>query len=114
MKPADRTPIEKLEFRGAIGNMPFRSITMNQFINALKLNGWREGSETRECHFYKSLVERGPGFGITTLNEFARALRTGLTQPAKHGRSRRVCCGGACWVIFEDNEFFTIRHPKDE
>ncbi len=101
-------PIDQLEFPGSIGNMPMPVILMNQFINALAFNGWREA---HNAHFYKRLVERGKHFGITTPNDFARMLRNGSTLPARDGASKRVCQGGVCEVIFNENEFITIRHP---
>ncbi len=102
-------PIDQLEFRGAIGNMPFRAVLMNQFVNALSLNGWREA---HNGHIYKRLVERGMEFGLNTPDDFARALRDGFTQPAAERAYARVCRGGLCWVIFKDNEFITIRHSS--
>jgi hypothetical protein len=110
MKPAERKSIEQLTFPGAIGNMPFRAITMNQFINALKQNGWREA---HNAHIYQRLLERGKEFGIHTPNDLASALRYGFTQPADDGASRRVCQGGACWIIFKDQALITIRHSDD-
>ena len=103
--------IDELEFRGLIGNRPLRAITMNEFINALAQNGWREA---HNAHIYQRLVERGPQWGINTANDFARALRGGVTQAADGGASRRVCRGNAFWVIFRGNEFITIRHPAEE
>ena len=106
--------IDEIEFRGLIGNTPFRAITMNEFINALKRNGWREGSHTGRYHFFHSLVKRGSQLGIQTPNDLASALRDGYTLPSKNGYACRVCRGGACWVIFKDNEFITLRHPDDD
>jgi hypothetical protein len=80
---------------------------MNEFIKALRANGWKEGSYTREYHFYQRLVERGPKVGIFTPNDLARALRTGYTAPAKNGYSKRIC-RNAFTVIFNGNEFITL------
>jgi hypothetical protein len=101
--------IDALVFHGGIGNRRFGNITMNEFINALKANGWREA---HNAHIYQRLVERGPEFGIYTPNEFARALRNGFTQPAERGASMRVCCGNTCWVIYQGNEIITLRHAS--
>lgn len=103
--------IDKLKFKGAMGNMPFKSITMNEFIDALKQNGWRENHPLG--HFYKRLVQYGPSFGIRTPSEFARALRDGTTEEAERGRKMRVCRGGSCWVVFQGNRFITIRYPDE-
>jgi hypothetical protein len=108
-----KSAIDELEFRGSIGNTPFWAMTMNRFINALNGNGWREGSYTREYHFFSSLVKRGAELGIRTPNELARALRDGYTRPVKNGYFCRVCRGGTCWVIFKGNEFITIRHASE-
>ena len=105
------TPIDQLEFRGSIGNRPFWAITMNEFINALKRNGWRED---HNAHIYQRLVQLGQEFGISTPNDFANALRDGYTQPAGGGASSRVCRGGACWVVFKGREFITIRYPAEQ
>lgn len=102
--------IDKLEFKGAIGNMPWKSITMNEFINARKLNGWREA---HNGHIYKRLIERGSSWGIKTPNDFARALRNGTTEEAENGAKKRVCLSGNCWVVFRDNNLITIRHTKE-
>ncbi|HWY30859.1 MAG TPA: hypothetical protein VNX46_08905 [Candidatus Acidoferrum sp.] len=112
MKPIKS--IEELEFPGSIGNMAFKSISMNEFINALNKNGWHEGSHTKRYHFFHSLVERGTMFGIATPNDLARALRDGYTLPTKNGYLKRVCRGGACLVIYNGNEFITLCHAKDE
>src|SRR5436190_17356051 len=103
-------PIDALEFHGAIGNMPFGAITMNQFINSLNLNGWREA---HNAHIYQRLVERGAALGVHTPNDFARALRDGQTLPAGNGASMRACRGGLFWVIFRDHQLITIRHPAE-
>ena len=110
--------IDQLEFRGAIGNQPLRSFTMNQFVNALKDNGWAELSYDARIHragkdngphFFSRLLERGPGCGIYSLNGLARALRDGRTEPAKHGRFARVCCAGSLVVIVQPpNQLVTI------
>ena len=101
--------IDKLEFKGAIGGMDWKDITMNDFINALKKNGWREAPN---AHIYQRLVQRGSSFGIKTPDDFARALRDGKTQDAENGASARVCRND-CWVIFKDTSFITIRHAKE-
>ena len=100
--------IDQIEFRGLLGNRPFASILMNEFINALRLNGWREA---HNAHIYQRLLQRGVEFGLRTPNDFARALRDGRTLPAEGGASVRICHGGQCWVIYRDHEFITIRHP---
>jgi|ERR1017187_772161 hypothetical protein len=103
--------IDKLEFKGAIGNMPWASITMNEFIDALSKNGWREAPH--KGHLYQRLLQRGSSLGIKTPNDFARALRSGTTEDAEDGAKKRVCRGGTCWVIFRDNILITFRHAKE-
>jgi hypothetical protein len=105
------TSIDQIEFGGQIGNMPFPSITINEFINALAKNGWREA---HNAHIYQRLLQRGPVFGLATPNDFARALRDGYSIPSRDGATARVCRGGAYWVIYRDTELITIRHPAEQ
>ncbi len=103
-------PIGEIEFRGLIGNRPLNEITTNEFMNALKANGW---GEAHNAHILMRLRERGPLWGIRTPNDFARALRDGWTAPAAGGAQLRECGNGQFWVIYreQDNQFITIRHP---
>ena len=57
--------IQKLVFKGLIGNMPWAKITVNEFINALEENGWREA---HNGHIYQRLKERGPGSPTTVIS----------------------------------------------
>lgn len=99
--------IESIKFAGLIGNKPWAEITVTEFLEALAKNGWREA---HNAHIFKRLAERGPGLGIRTPNDFARALRQGHTEEGKDGAKTRVCAGGKFQVIFRDNCLITIRH----
>jgi hypothetical protein len=100
--------IDRIKFRGSIGNRDFKDITVNEFLEALAKCGWREA---HNGHIYKSLVERGAPWGIRTPNDFARALRAGATEDGDRGEKRRVCCHGKCWVIYRGNRFITLTGP---
>jgi hypothetical protein len=105
-------PIDQIEFVGLIGNRLLTEITTNEFMNALAKNGW---GEAHNAHILMRLRERGPLWRIWTPNDFARALRDGMTIPDREGASRRVCCHGQCWVIYrgDRSRFITIRHSSD-
>ena len=104
------TSIDRIEFVGLIGNRLLTEVTTNEFMNALAKNGW---GEAQNAHILMRLRERGPLWGIRTPNEFARALRYGITMPDRDRTHRRVCCHGQCWVIYRGDlcRFITIRHP---
>ena len=99
--------IDQIQFTGLIGNKPWAEITVTEFLAALGKNGWREA---HNGHIYMRLKERGPGLGIRTPNDFARALKSGSTEDADQGAQARVCSGGKLRVIFRDQSFITIVH----
>ncbi len=100
--------IENIKFAGLIGDKPWKEITVNEFMTALAKSGWKEA---HNAHIFMRLSEKGPGFGIRTPNDFARALRNGTTEEAKDGAQARVCAGGKFQVIFRGNCFITFRYP---
>jgi hypothetical protein len=104
-------PIDQIEFVGLIGNRLLTQVTTNEFMNALAKNGW---GEAQNAHILMRLRERGHLWGIRTPDDFARALRDGITVPDRDGALRRVCCHGQCWVIYRGDlsRFITIRHPS--
>ena len=100
--------IDRIKFRGLIGNREFKDLTVEEFLDALAKCGWREA---HNGHIFKALVKRGPPWGIRTPNEFASALRTGTTEDGDRGERRQVCCKGRCWVIFKGNRLITLTGP---
>jgi hypothetical protein len=96
--------IQKLAFKGLIGNMPWAKITMNEFINALEENGWREA---HNGHIYQRLKERGPRLGIKTPNDLARALSKCKPEPADGGAMQ--CVLGDASLIYRGNSMITFR-----
>jgi len=105
-------PIDQIEFVGLIGDRPLTEVTTNEFMNALAKNGW---GEALNAHILMRLRERGHLWGIQTPNDFARALRYGITMPDRDGALRRVCCHGQCRVIDRGDlgRFITIRHSSE-
>jgi|GEM_PF-6929477 hypothetical protein len=102
-------PIDALEFRGLIGNKTWDEITGPEFFTALEKCGWREA---HNAHIFLRLCQRGPGLGILTPNDFARALRDGYTIPAGDGALERRCRarGGEFAVIYREGAFITFVH----
>ena len=103
-------PLEEFEFRGLIGNRPFKEITGPEFDNALSKIGWRqapagkkknytdENSERTRSHIFLRIRgtgkdKRGEVCGLLTPNDFARALRNGRSEPAGSGAKIRICTG---------------------
>jgi hypothetical protein len=109
--PTESVPIESFAFHGLIGDLPWPRITGPEFFNALAKIGWREA---HNAHIFKRLCERGPGLGINTPNDFARALRNGHTLPTKGGALQRVCQApsGSFVVIYREQSrsLITIVH----
>ncbi len=105
-------PIDQIEFVGLIGNRLLTQVTTNEFMNALARNGW---GEAHNAHILMRLRERGHWWGIGTPNDFARALRSGMTVPDPDGCLRRLCCQGQCVVIYRGDlgRFITIRHHSE-
>lgn len=99
--------IENIKFVGLIGDKPWKEITVNEFMTALAKNGWKEA---HNAHIFMRLSEKGTTLGVRTPNDFARALRSGMTEEANDGAQARVCAGGKFQVIFRDNAFITLRY----
>jgi hypothetical protein len=97
--------IDSIKFVGLIGDKAWKEITVNEFLDALAKCGWKEA---HNAHIFMRLSERGPGLGIRTPNDFARALRKGTTEDADGGAKARVCAGRKFQVIFRGNAFITI------
>jgi hypothetical protein len=100
--------IQKLVFKGLIGNMPWAKMTVNEFINALEENGWREA---HNGHIYQRLKERGPRLGIKTPNDLARALSRSKPEPADAGAMQCVfhASGGDSCLVFRGTSLITFR-----
>jgi hypothetical protein len=104
--------IQRLVFKGAIGNMPWAKITMNEFINALNENGWREA---HNGHIYQRLKERGARLGIKNPNDLARALSRAKPEKAENGAMQCVIysSGGDSCLVYRGNAMITFRDTDE-
>lgn len=67
----------RIAFRGLIGNRHLTQLGHQEIRNALVKVGMREA---HNAHFVKRLIERGPQWGINSLNEFARVINAGVAR----------------------------------
>lgn len=89
--------IRDLKFRGLIVNKDLTKVTGPEFMNALKVAGWKEGSGT---HFFKALRKDGPSRGVRTLAQLQRELARGRTAPGPGGKTVHWICNGQAYVVF--------------
>jgi len=106
-----RCNLDSFAFVGNAGSSTFNTVTGNQWDNALHRIGWREA---HNAHLLMRLKEKGRGaaFGLFTLQDFARAIKSGYSIPAQNGAMARVCSGGRFRIIYRDGEFITLSGPK--
>lgn len=97
----------RIAFIGLIGNRPLAQLGHQQIRNAFAKIGLREA---HNAHFIKRLIERGPQFGIRTLNDFARAMNNGVARTgAQKGTTEIVFPNGrAAAVINASGELVTL------
>jgi hypothetical protein len=97
----------RITFVGLIGNRPLVQLGQQEIRNAFAKIGLREAHNS---HFISILIERGPRFGIHTLNDFARALNAGVARAgAQPGTVEIVFPGGrASAVVNSAGEFVTF------
>jgi len=69
--------IGRIAFVGLINNRPLAQLTQQEIRNAFAKIGLREA---HNAHFISRLIERGPQFGIHTLDDLARALNNGVAR----------------------------------
>ena len=97
----------RIAFVGLIGNRPLVQLGHQQMRNAFAKIGLREA---HNAHFIKRLIERGPRFGIRTLNDLARAMNNGVARAgAQHGTTEIVFPGGRAAVVLNSRgELITL------
>lgn len=97
----------RIAFVGLIGNRPLAQLGQQEIRNAFAKIGLREAHNS---HFISRLIERGPRFGINTLNDLARALNNGVARSgAQPGTVEIVFPGGkAAAVINRLGELVTF------
>lgn len=67
----------RIAFVGLINNRPLAQLTQQEIRNAFTKIGLREAHNS---HFISRLIERGPQFGVHTLDDLARALNHGVAR----------------------------------
>lgn len=97
----------RIAFVGLIGNRPLAQLGQQEIRNAFAKIGLREAHNS---HFISRLIERGPEFGIRTLNDLARALNLGVARAGgQAGTVEIVFPGGrAAAVVNSAGELITF------
>lgn len=97
----------RIVFIGLIGNRPLAQLGQQEIRNAFAKIGLREAHNS---HFISRLIERGPQFGINTLNDLARALNMGVARAGSQaGTVEMVFPGGrAAAVVNSVGELVTF------
>jgi hypothetical protein len=68
---------DRVIFRGLINNRALENLTQQEIRNAFAKVGLREA---HNGHFISMLIERGPEFGINSLDDLARAMNRGTVR----------------------------------
>ena len=97
----------RVAFVGLIRNRPLGELTQQAIRNAFGKAGLREAHNS---HFISRLVERGPNFGIHTLDDFARGLNNGVARAGKQAGTVEVVfpSGKVAAVLNEAGELITL------
>lgn len=97
----------RITFIGLIGNRPLMQLGHQEIRNAFAKIGLREA---HNAHFIKRLIERGPQFGIRTLNDFARAMNNGVARAGSQKATTEIVFpnGRAAAVINSAGELVTL------
>jgi hypothetical protein len=97
----------RIAFVGLIKNRPLVTLTQQEIRNAFEKVGLREA---HNAHFISRLVERGPQFGIHTLEDLARALNNGVARTGSHAGTIEIVIsnGSAAIVTNEAGELITF------
>ena len=97
----------RIAFIGLIGNRPLVQLGHQQIRNAFAKIGLREA---HNAHFIKRLIERGPQFGICTLNDFARAMNNGVARKGTQTGTTEIVFpnGRAAAVVNSAGELVTL------
>jgi hypothetical protein len=96
----------RLSFRGLDRGRPLGDLTHQEVRSLLAQAGAREA---HNAHFVKRLVERGPLFGVRTMDDFARAFNAGTVLAGRHGTVIvELSPSGARAVLNRFGEFVTL------
>lgn len=97
----------RIAFVGLIGNRPLSQLGQQEIRNAFAKIGLREAHNS---HFISRLIERGPQFGINTLNDLARALNRGVARLGSQSGTVEIVfpSGRAAAVVNSSGELVTF------
>lgn len=97
----------RIAFVGLIGNRPVVQLGQQEIRNAFAKIGLREAHNS---HFISRLIQRGPQFGINTLNDLARALNMGVARPGSQAGTVEIVfpSGRAAAVVNSAGELITL------
>jgi hypothetical protein len=97
----------RISFAGLISNRPLAQLGQQEIRNAFAKIGLREAHNS---HFIRRLIERGPQFGIHTLDDLARAINYGVARAGSQaGTVEIVFPGGrAAAVVNAAGELVTF------
>ncbi len=97
----------RLSFVGLIARRPLASVTQQEVRNAFAKIGLREAHNS---HFISRLIERGPQFGIHSLDDFARALNGSVGRAGSQAGTTELLLpnGRAAVVINTAGELITF------
>ncbi len=97
----------RIAFVGLINNRPLASLGQQEIRNAFAKVGLREAHNS---HFISRLIARGPNFGISTLDDFARAINNGAARAGRSAGTVEIVIpnGKAAVVINQLGELITF------
>jgi len=97
----------RVAFIGLINNRPLTQLTQQEIRNAFAKIGLREAHNS---HFISRLIERGPQFGVHTLDDFARVLNNGVARAGNQTGTVEIVfpSGRAATVVNTAGELVTL------
>src|SRR5690348_17320315 len=99
----------KIEFKGLIANRKLSEIAGPEFINALKVSGWKEGTGT---HFFQQLRKDGPSRGIHTPADLSRAVARGHSVQGRDGKALHWVCNDTAYIVYAGTTLITFSQGK--
>lgn len=97
----------RVAFVGLINNRPLAQLTQQEIRNAFAKIGLREAHNS---HFISRLIERGPQFGVHTLDDLARVLNNGVARAGSQAGTVEIVFpnGRAAAVVNAAGELVTF------
>lgn len=101
--------VGRIAFTGLVRHRPLGQLTHQEVRHALAQAGMREA---HNAHFVKRLIERGPSFGISTLDDFASAFNSGTVTVGRDGTTIvELARSGARVVVNRFGHLVTLLYP---